>query len=128
MVKNHFSRNNNNFHKNTIKTSDSCMKNINSIIASNNKSILNPEGKEYGCNQRNKESCLLLNKCLTPVVIIRKYIFAFLFSVHNKTRIATHCDNHDNLLHLVFNLKISLLSEVFLKTESTILGWSFLRK
>ena len=45
------------------------MRNISSIIASHNKSILRPKAKEYGCNCRNKESCPLQNQCLTPKVI-----------------------------------------------------------
>ena len=57
------------FNKNTIKISYSCMKNIKSIIASYNKSILLPKAKEDGCNCRNKELCPLQNQCLTPKVI-----------------------------------------------------------
>ena len=45
------------------------MRNISSIIASHNKSILRPKAKEYGCNCRNKESYPLQNQCLTPKVI-----------------------------------------------------------
>ena len=45
------------------------MRNISSIIASHNKSILRPKPKEYGCNCRIKESCPLQNQCLTPKVI-----------------------------------------------------------
>ena len=45
------------------------MRNISSIIASHNKSILRPKAKEYGCNCRNKESCSLQNQCLPPKVI-----------------------------------------------------------
>ena len=45
---------NDSFHKilkkNTIKISYSCMKNINSIIASHGKSILHLKAKEHGCN------------------------------------------------------------------------------
>ena len=72
LVKKHFPCNNS-FHKifnrNTIKISYSCMRNISSIIASHNKSILCPKAKEYGCNCRNKESCPLQNQCLTPKTI-----------------------------------------------------------
>ena len=62
LVRKHFPRNNSFhkiFNKNTIKISYSCMRNISSIIASHNKSILCPKAKEYGCNCRNKESCPL---------------------------------------------------------------------
>ena len=71
-MKEHFPRNNifhKIFNKNTIKISYSCMRNISSIIASHNKSILHPKAREYGCNCRNKESCPLQNRCLTPKVI-----------------------------------------------------------
>ena len=46
-----------------------CLRNISSIIASHNKSVLRPKAKEYGCNCRNKESCPLQIQCLTPTVI-----------------------------------------------------------
>ena len=72
LVKKHFPCNNsfhNIFNKNTIKISYSCMRNISSLIASHNKSILCPKAKEYGCNCRNKESCPLQNQCLTPKAI-----------------------------------------------------------
>ena len=72
LVKKHFPRNKS-FHKifnrNTIQISYSCMRNISSIIASHNISVLRPKAKEYGCNCRNKESCPLQNQCLTPKVI-----------------------------------------------------------
>ena len=45
------------------------MRNISSIIASHNKSILRPKAKEYGWNCRNKESYPLQNQCLTPKAI-----------------------------------------------------------
>ena len=44
------------------------MRNISSIIASHNKSILRPKAG-YGCNCRNKESRSLQNQCLTLKVI-----------------------------------------------------------
>ena len=72
LLKLHFPRNNSFhkiFNKNSIKISYSCMRNISSIIASHNKSILRPKAKEYGCNCRNKESCSLQNQCLPPKVI-----------------------------------------------------------
>ena len=72
LVKKHFSRKNSFhkiFNKNTIKISYSCMRNISSMIASRNKSILRPAAEEYGCNRRNKDSCPLQNQCLTPKVI-----------------------------------------------------------
>ena len=41
------------------------MRNISSVRASHNKSILRWKAKEYGYNYRNKESCPLQNQCLT---------------------------------------------------------------
>ena len=72
LVKKHFPRNNSFqkiFNKNFIKISYSCMRDISSVIASHNKSILLPKEKEYGCTYRNKESCPLQNQCLTTKVI-----------------------------------------------------------
>ena len=74
MVKKHFPRNNSFykiFNKNTIKISYSCTRNIISITASRNKSVLPPKAKEYGCNRRNKESCPLQDQYLTPTVIYK---------------------------------------------------------
>lgn len=50
------------------------MRNITLIIASHNKSILRPKSKEYCCNSRNKESCSLQNRCLTPKVIYKNTV------------------------------------------------------
>ena len=73
LVKEHFPRNNTFhkiFNKNTIKISyEKCMRNISSMTASHNKSILRWKAKEYGCNCRNKESCPVQNQCLTSKVI-----------------------------------------------------------
>ena len=72
LLKKHFPHNNSFhkiFNKNTIRISYSCIRNIRSIIASHNESILCPKAKEYGCNCRNKESCPLENQSLTPKVI-----------------------------------------------------------
>ena len=74
LVKKYFPRNNSFhkiFNKNSINISYSCMRNIRSIIASHNKSILHPKTEEYGYNCRNKESCPLQNQCLTPKVIYK---------------------------------------------------------
>ena len=64
LVKQQFQRNNN-----TIRISCSCIRNITSIIASHNKSILRFKAKEYVCNFRSKELCPLQNQSLTPKVI-----------------------------------------------------------
>ena len=62
------------FNKNTLKISYSCMKNISAIIASHNRKILNPPNENFGCNCRNKESCPLDNKCLTPKIIYKALV------------------------------------------------------
>ena len=45
------------------------MKNMASIISTHNNQILRSKTTSYGCNCRNKESCPLDNKCLTPRII-----------------------------------------------------------
>ena len=40
------------FNRNRVKISDSCMKNIGSIISAHNQNILNPTVKSYECNCR----------------------------------------------------------------------------
>ena len=57
------------FHKNTIKISYSCMRNIDSIFLSNNKNILNPKQISFGSNYRNKENCPLNGECVTSNII-----------------------------------------------------------
>ena len=52
------------FIRNNVKISYSCMKNINSIISSYNKNILNPKTVSFGCNCWKKESCPLNEECL----------------------------------------------------------------
>ena len=47
------------------------MKNINSVISSHNKNILNPRSVSFGCNCRNRESCPLNGECLTPQIVYR---------------------------------------------------------
>ena len=53
------------FNKSTVKISYSCMKNINFVISSHSKNILNPRTASFGCNCRKKESCPLNGECLT---------------------------------------------------------------
>ena len=53
------------FKKNSVKISCSPMKNINSVISSRNKNILNPRITSFGCNCWEKESCSLNGECLT---------------------------------------------------------------
>ena len=45
------------------------MRNISSIIASPNKSILRPKAEKYGYDCRNNNTCPLQNQRLTPKVI-----------------------------------------------------------
>ena len=59
------------FNKNAVKTSYSCMKNINSVISSHNKSILNPRTTSFKCNCRKKESCPLNGECLTSQLVCK---------------------------------------------------------
>ena len=59
------------FNKNTVKISYSCMKNINSVISSHIKNILNPRTTPFGCNCRKKESCPLNGECLTSQLVYR---------------------------------------------------------
>ena len=40
-----------------------------SIISGHNKQVLHPKPKTKGCNSRDKNTCLLDNKCFTPKVI-----------------------------------------------------------
>ena len=45
------------------------MRNMGSIISAHNRSILSPPKTNFGCNCRNKNTCPLQNKCLTPNII-----------------------------------------------------------
>ena len=40
-----------------------------SVISGHNKQVLHPKHKTKGCNCRDKNTCPLDNKCLTPKVI-----------------------------------------------------------
>ena len=62
------------FNKNSVKVSYSCTRNVNSIISSHNQKILNPSKTEFGCNCRNKSSCPLDGKCLTPNTVYQAKI------------------------------------------------------
>ena len=59
------------FNKNTVKSSYSCMKNINSVISYHNKNVLNSSAVSFGCNCRKKESCPLNGECLTSQLVYR---------------------------------------------------------
>ena len=45
------------------------MRNMGSIVSAHNRSILSPPKTNFGCNCRNKNTCPLQNKCLTPNII-----------------------------------------------------------
>ena len=60
-----------NFKQKKVKTSCGCLKNINSVIFTNNKNILNRGTQLFKCNCWNKESCTLNGECLTPHVVYR---------------------------------------------------------
>ena len=47
------------------------MKNINFVISSHKKNILNPRATSFGCNCRKKESCPLNGECLTSQLVYR---------------------------------------------------------
>ena len=51
------------FNKNKIKISYSCFPNMEPIISSHNKHILNSNSTEYRCNCNNREEFPLENKC-----------------------------------------------------------------
>ena len=57
------------FNKNTVKISYSCTRNVKSIISGHNKQILRPKPQPKECNCRDKNTCPLENKCLTPKII-----------------------------------------------------------
>ena len=57
------------FNKNTVKLSYSSTKNMASLIATHNRSILNPNDQVYGCTCRVRNDCPLQHKCLTPGIV-----------------------------------------------------------
>ena len=57
------------FNHNTIKISNCCMRNMETVISSHNKQILNPSKEYFRCNYRVPNECLLDNKCLTPNIV-----------------------------------------------------------
>ena len=59
------------FNKSTVKISYSCMENINPVISSHNKNILNPRTTSLWCNCWKKESCHLNGECLTSQLVYR---------------------------------------------------------
>ena len=57
------------FNRNTVKISNSCKKNIGSIILAHNQNILNPTVKSCECNCRVRSSRPFNGECFTPKVI-----------------------------------------------------------
>ena len=56
------------FNKSTVKLSYSSTKNMVSLIATHNQSILNPNDQVSGCNCKVRRDCPLQHKCVTPVI------------------------------------------------------------
>ena len=59
------------FNKNKIKISYICFVNMESVVSSHNKHILNSDSTEYPCNCKNSDKCPLENKCFTPRIVYR---------------------------------------------------------
>ena len=59
------------FNRNTVKISYSCLRNISSIISSENHNILLPKQQSFGCNCRVKNEYPLNGECHIPSVIYR---------------------------------------------------------
>ena len=71
----HFPKNyiyNDIFHRNKIKGSYRCMKNIKSLVSNNNMKVLNNTAEiEESRNCRNRNNCPLDGRCLTPDIIYK---------------------------------------------------------
>ena len=57
------------FNRNAVKISYCCMRNMECVILSRNKQILNLSKEYFGCNYRVRNECPLDNKCLTPSIV-----------------------------------------------------------
>ena len=55
--------------KNTVELSYSSTKNMASLIATHNRSILNPNDQVHDCNCRVRNECPLQHRCLTPGIV-----------------------------------------------------------
>ena len=64
------------FNKNTIKLNYSCCRNIGSVIASQNRRIVQPTCNNHGCNCSNRAKCLLDCKCLTLNIVYKALVSA----------------------------------------------------
>ena len=60
------------------------MKYMGCIISSRNKQVLQPPNKNYGCNCRKKENCLLDNKWLMSNIIHKAQISSNTNDEHKK--------------------------------------------
>ena len=47
-----------------------------SFIASHNRTIIQPDSNNHGCNCRNRVECLLDNKCLTGNIVYKAVVSA----------------------------------------------------
>ena len=59
------------FNRNTVKISYSCLRNISSIISSENHNVLLPKQQSFGCNCRVKNEYPLNGECQIPSDIYR---------------------------------------------------------
>ena len=50
------------------------MTNITTIFFSHNKQLLKPKIESFGCNCRDRDSCPMENKCLTPQTVYHAYV------------------------------------------------------
>ena len=89
------------FNKHTVKLSYSCMRNVSSIIAGHNKTLVKKPGPvNRDCNCPNREQCPLDNKCLTENIVYEAEItshpdevvkqYRGLCSTTFKTRLGVH--------------------------------------
>ena len=57
------------FNRNTVKISYCCMRNMETVISSHNKQMLNPSKEHFRCSCRVRNECFLDNKCLAPNIV-----------------------------------------------------------
>ena len=49
---------------------------MSSVIASQNRRIIEPTSNNHGCNCRNRAACRLVNKCLTANIVYKTVVSA----------------------------------------------------
>ena len=62
------------FHRNMLKISYCCLRNMESIIMPHNKQILNPSKEYFGCSCRVLNECHLDNKYLTSNIVYKEKV------------------------------------------------------